>query len=81
MHLVIESFELQVKFGFSKIEKTGFILSSSFMVWGLAWCVQWLGLHASTAGGVGSIPGWGTKILHAVWHGAYPPSKIKTPKT
>ena len=22
-------------------------------------------LHASTAGGTGSIPGWGTKILHA----------------
>ena len=25
--------------------------------------LQWLGLHASTAGGTGSIPGWGTKIL------------------
>ena len=24
--------------------------------------VQWLGLHASTAGGMGSIPGQGTKI-------------------
>ena len=22
-------------------------------------------LHTSTAGGTGSIPGWGTKILHA----------------
>ena len=42
---------------------------------------QWLRLCASIAGGVGSIPGWGTKILHGVWHGAYPPSKIKTPKT
>ena len=31
--------------------------------------VQWLGLRASTAGGTGSIPGRGTKILHAVWHG------------
>ena len=31
--------------------------------------VQWLRLHASKAGGVGSIPGWGTKILHALWHG------------
>ena len=31
--------------------------------------VQWLGFHASTAGGMGSIPGWGTKILHAVGHG------------
>ena len=31
--------------------------------------VQWLRLHASTAGGVGSIPGQGTKILHTVQHG------------
>ena len=31
--------------------------------------VQWLGLHASTAGGPGSIPGWGTKILQAAQHG------------
>ena len=28
--------------------------------------VQWLGLHASTAGDKGSIPGWGIKIPHAV---------------
>ena len=27
--------------------------------------VQWLRLHASTAGGVGWILGWGTKIPHA----------------
>ena len=26
--------------------------------------VQWLGLSASTEGGTGSIPGWGTKISH-----------------
>ena len=25
--------------------------------------IQWLGLCNSTAGGMGSIPGWGTKIL------------------
>ena len=31
--------------------------------------VQWLGLHTSTAGGTGSIPGWGTRTLYAVWHG------------
>ena len=30
--------------------------------------VQWLGLQAFTAEGVGSIPGWGTKIPQAVWH-------------
>ena len=29
--------------------------------------VQWLGLHAFTAEGMGSIPGRGTKILQATW--------------
>ena len=29
--------------------------------------VQWLGLHASTAGGVGSIPGGGAKVLFTVY--------------
>ena len=28
--------------------------------------VQWLGFCTSTAGGIGSIPGWGAKILRAV---------------
>ena len=36
--------------------------------------VQWLRLHASNAGGVGSIPCQGTKIPHAVWRGG---KKIK----
>ena len=31
--------------------------------------IQWLRLWASTAGGMGSIPGWETKIAHAVWGG------------
>ena len=31
--------------------------------------VQWLRLHASTAGDTGSIPGHGTKIPHAAWCG------------
>ena len=31
--------------------------------------VQRLGLHPSTARGTGSIPGWGTKVLPAVWFG------------
>ena len=30
---------------------------------------QWLGLCASTAQGMGLIPGWGTKIPHVPWHG------------
>ena len=29
---------------------------------------QWLRLRASTVGGMGSIPGWGTKTPHAA-HG------------
>ena len=32
---------------------------------GTSLLVQWLRLHAPTAGGIDSIPGWGTKILHA----------------
>ena len=32
---------------------------------GTSLAVQQLGLHASTAGGTGLIPGRGTKILHA----------------
>ena len=31
---------------------------------------QWLGLCASTAVGIGSIPGQGTNILQAEWHSA-----------
>ena len=31
--------------------------------------VQWLRLHTFTGKGPGSIPGWGTKILKAVWCG------------
>ena len=31
--------------------------------------VQWLGLRTSNAGGMGSIPGRGTKIPHAAWRG------------
>ena len=31
--------------------------------------VQWLGISAFIAGGTGSIPDWGIKILQAVKHG------------
>lgn len=31
--------------------------------------VQWLGFSAFTVEGPGSIPGWGTDILQAVWRG------------
>ena len=32
---------------------------------GTSLVVQWLGLHASPAGGMGLIPGWGTKTPQA----------------
>ena len=40
--------------------------------------VQWLGLRASTARDPGSIPGPGTKILHAVWCGQKEKKKSET---
>ena len=39
--------------------------------------VQWLGRCASTAGGMGLIPGEGTKILHATWSGQKKEKKRK----
>ena len=33
---------------------------------GTSLAVQWLRFHASTAGGMGLIPGQGTNILHAL---------------
>ena len=33
---------------------------------GASLVVQWLRFSASNAGGMGSIPGWGTKILHPI---------------
>ena len=44
---------------------------------GTSLVVQWLRLHASTAGGRGFIPGQKAKILSAMWHG----QKQKTTKT
>ena len=43
---------------------------------GTSLAVQWLRLRTSTAGGTGSIPGRGTKILHAVWHGQKEKKKL-----
>ena len=42
---------------------------------GTSLAVQWLRLRASTAGGMCSISGQGTKILHA--HAAWPKKKEK----
>ena len=34
-------------------------------LWGTFLAIQWLRLQDSTAGSMGLIPGWETKILHA----------------
>ena len=36
---------------------------------GVSLAIQWLRLCTSIIGGMGSIPGWGTKIPHAAWRG------------
>ena len=36
---------------------------------GTSLAVQWLRLSVSSVRDVGSISGWGTEILHALWHG------------
>ena len=43
--------------------------SKHWTVLGNSLVVQWLGLLASASGVTGSIPGWGTKIPQAAWHG------------
>ena len=43
--------------------------------------VQWLGHYASTAEGTGSLPGWGTKILHATQCGGKKKKKLVKNKT
>ena len=45
---------------------------------GTSLAVQWLGLCAFTAEGAGSIPGWGTKVLQATWHGHKKQKQNKT---
>ena len=39
-----------------------------FPALGTSLVVQWLRFCAASAGGTVLIPGWGTKILHHVWH-------------
>ena len=46
-----------------------FWMRLTFKSVGSSLVVQWLGLCASTTGGMGSIPGGGTKIPHAAWCG------------
>ena len=48
-------------------KSTARLSKSDFM--GTSLVVQWLKLHNFDAGDMGSIPGWETKIPHAVRHG------------
>ena len=52
-----------------------------YQEFGKSLVVQWLGLHASTAGGTDSIPGCGTKIPHAMQYGQKEKNKNKNKKT
>ena len=58
--------ESPVKYGIMRISSLGM---QKLMINGNSLVVQWLGLHASTAGGMGSIPHPGSKISHVTWHG------------
>ena len=44
---------------------------------GTSLALQWLRLHVSTAVGMGSIPGWGTKIPHVAQCGKKKKKKKK----
>ena len=44
-------------------------MTTRIIIRGTSLVVQWLGLCASTAGGTGLIPGWGTRTPNASWSG------------
>ena len=48
-------------------EPPGPMVVSIYLLRGIPWRSQWLGLHTSTTGGTSLILGWGTKILQATW--------------
>ena len=55
------------------------LTSQNHLFNGNSLAVQWLGLHAFTTEGLGSIPGWGTKIPQAMWRGQKnPPNSLFT---
>ena len=50
-----------------KLPDLGLCITSICVPTWASLAAHWLIICASTAGGAGSVPGWGTKILHAVW--------------
>ena len=73
---VYTKFQTQVMKIFWKRSKLGGLCSLRIQRGGTSLVVQWLRLHASNAGGEGSIPGLGTEIPHALGCG----HKIKLKK-
>ena len=57
---------------------TSIFLSLKWVNWETFLDIQWLGLHAFTAEGMGLIPGWGTKIPQAVWYSKKKKKKKKS---
>ena len=45
------------------------LVSKDLKIHGTSLATQWLRLWASNVQGEGSVPGGGTKTLHAMWHG------------
>ena len=53
------------------------LIQTTVVMVGTSLAVQWLRLHASPAGGTGSIPGQETKIRQAAWCGQKQTNKPK----
>ena len=49
-------------------DNTPLLVATKSIIPGTSLAAQWLRLHAYPAGGLGSIPGQGTKIPHATQH-------------
>ena len=51
-----------------KGERFSFSLRDPLILELIKWDPDIIHLHSSIAGGIGSIPGRGTKVLNAIWH-------------
>ena len=63
-----------------RVKKPCFRLYKNVGHVGSSLAVQWLRLHASTARGMGLIPGQGAKIPHTMWHGQLKKKKVQLPR-
>ena len=72
--------EVKILVPFSRLSSCGLIQVDvshlfEYIITGTSLVVQRLRFRPSTAGRAGSIPGWGTKIPHALWCGQKNPPK------